>query len=240
MQTFVVVPTYNERDNLPALLRDILALPIEVAVINVDDGSPDGTGALADEWAAAQPGRVVCVHRPGKLGLGTAYVAGFRRALELGAQRVITMDADFSHNPRYIPGLIAKCDGAPADIVIGSRYVPGGEMLNCPWYRKALSGGANMIARTALGLKAHDATAGFRLYRREVLESIALDRIFSSGYSFLIEILYLVERQNWRVGEIPIVFEDRMAGQTKISRNEVLRALYTVARLSYRRYVKRR
>lgn len=238
--TCVIVPTFNERENLPALLKAILALPIKVAVINVDDASPDGTGAIADEWASRHPEQVYTVHRAGKLGLGTAYIAGYKRAFELGARRVITMDADFSHNPKYIPDLVAKADSEPADIVIGSRYVPGGAMLYCPWYRTALSSGANMIARTALGLKAHDTTAGFRLYRREVLESVALDKIFSSGYSFLIEMLYLVERQGWRVGEVPIIYEDRMAGQTKISRNEIFRALYTVLRLSGRRFVKRK
>lgn len=239
MPTFIIVPTYNEADNLPNLLRDILALPVAVTVINVDDGSPDGTGDIAETWAAEHPGRVVPVHRSGKLGLGTAYIAGFRRAFELGADRVISMDADFSHNPRYIPDLIAMSDSTNVGLVIGSRYVPGGAMLYCPWYRKVLSSGANLIARSALGLKAHDTTAGFRLYRREVLESINLDAIFSSGYSFLIEMLYLVERQGWTVGEVPIVYEDRMAGQTKISRNEIYRALYTVARLSFRRFVKR-
>jgi len=240
VQTFVIVPTYNEAENLPNLLRDILALPVEVAVINVDDGSPDGTGAIAEEWAAKYPGRVIPVHREGKLGLGTAYIAGYRRAFELGADAVLTMDADFSHNPKYIPDMIAKFNTGSVDIVIGSRYVPGGAMLYCPWYRKVLSSGANFVARTALGLKAHDTTAGFRLYKRAVLESIDLDSIFSSGYSFLIEMLYLVERRGWRVGEVPIIYEDRMAGQTKISRNEVFRALYTVARLSYRRFVKRK
>ncbi|MEK7323993.1 MAG: glycosyltransferase, partial [Chloroflexota bacterium] len=166
------------------------------------------------------------------------YLAGFRRAFELGAGSVLTMDADFSHNPRYIPAMLAK--GKDADLVIGSRYVPGGDMLYCPWYRKLLSGGANLIAHFALGLEARDTTAGFRLYRREVLESIDLNGIFSSGYSFLIEMLYLVQRQGWRVAEVPIVYEDRMAGRTKISRAEITRALYTVARLSARRFVKRR
>lgn len=239
MQTFVIVPTYNEAENLPNLLRDLLALPVELTVINVDDGSPDGTGKIAEDWAAKNPGRVVPVHRSGKLGLGTAYIAGFRRAFELGADSVLSMDADFSHNPRYIPSMIEKLQSAPADLVIGSRYVPGGAMLYCPWYRTALSSGANLMARNLLGLKAHDTTAGFRLYRREVLESIPLDSIFSSGYSFLIEMLYLVEHRGWKVGEVPIVYEDRTAGQTKISRNEIFRALYTVSRLSYRRFVKR-
>lgn len=242
MDTFIIVPTYNEVDNLPGLLKDILALPVEVAIINVDDGSPDGTGQIAEEWAARCPGQVFPIHRSTKLGLGTAYIAGFRCAFELGAKQVITMDSDFSHNPRYIPALLSRAQSGPApvEVVIGSRYVPGGAMLYCPWYRIVLSTGANMLARTALGLKAHDATAGFRLYRREVLESINLDRIFSSGYSFLIEMLYLVERRGWRVAEVPIVYEDRMHGQTKISRGEIYRALYTVARLSFRRFVKRK
>lgn len=237
MRTYVVVPTYNEVQNLPKLLTSIFALPVEVGVINVDDGSPDGTGQVADKWAAQFPGRVIAVHRAGKMGLGTAYIAGFRRAFELGASAVLTMDADFSHNPRFIPAMLEV--GKQADLVIGSRYVAGGDMLYCPWYRKVLSGGANFIARTALGLKARDTTAGFRLYRREVLESINLDSIFSSGYSFLIEMLYIVQRRGWRVAEVPIIYEDRMAGQTKISRAEILRALYTVARLSYRRMVRR-
>jgi glycosyltransferase involved in cell wall biosynthesis len=240
LHTYIIVPTYNEADNLPKLLKEVLDLPIEVAVINVDDGSPDGTGEIAETWAVRYAGRVVPVHRPGKLGLGTAYIAGFRCAFEMGARQVITMDADFSHNPRYIPSLMERVGRDSADVVIGSRYVPGGAMLYCPWYRIALSAGANMIARTALGLRAHDTTAGFRLYRREVLESINLDRIFSSGYSFLIEMLYLVERGGWRVAEVPIVYEDRMRGQTKISRFEIYRALYTVARLSFRRFVRQR
>ena len=238
MQTYIIVPTYNEAENLPHLLKEIFALPVEVGVINVDDGSADGTGDIAEEWAATCPEQMVAVHRPGKLGLGTAYLAGFRRAFELGASSALTMDADFSHNPRYIPAMLAK--GKDADLVIGSRYVPGGDMLYCPWYRKLLSGGANFIAHFALGLEARDTTAGFRLYRREVLESIDLNSIFSSGYSFLIEMLYLVQRKGWRVAEVPIVYEDRMAGQTKISRAEIMRALYTVARLSARRFVRRK
>jgi glycosyltransferase involved in cell wall biosynthesis len=239
LQTYIIVPTYNEAENLPRLLQEIFALDLNgVGVINVDDGSPDGTGKVAEQWAASHPGRVVPVHRSGKLGLGTAYIAGFRRAFESGANWVMTMDADFSHNPRYIPAMLAKREAA--DLVIGSRYVPGGAMLYCPWYRIALSTGANLITQMALGLKAKDTTAGFRLYRRQALESIDLDSIFSSGYSFLIEMLYLVQRRGWRVAEVPIVYEDRMAGQTKISRHEIVRALYTVARLSGRRFLKRK
>jgi glycosyltransferase involved in cell wall biosynthesis len=233
LNTYVIIPTYNEADNLETLIGEILALPVEVGVINVDDNSPDGTGQLADRLAAQHPGRVIAVHRPGRLGLGTAYLAGIARAFELGAARILTMDADFSHHPRHIIAMLAKC--GKADLVIGSRYVPGGGVRFVPWYRRVLSRGANVIARSVVGLAARDATAGFRLYRREVLESIPLEQIFSSGYSFLVEILYLVQQRGWRVTEVPIVFEDRRAGATKISRVEILRALYTVARLGWLR-----
>ena len=231
--TFVIVPTYNEADNLDDLISQLLALPVAVGVIVVDDNSPDGTGQMADAWATRQPGRVQVVHRPGKMGLGTAYIAGFKKALSIGAKRVMTMDADFSHNPRYIPAMIEL--SKRKHVVIGSRYVPGGGQRNCTWKRVLLSKGANFVARSLLGLKAKDATAGFRLYRREVLESIPLERIFSSGYSFLVEMLFMCQRRGWQIGEVPITFEDRRKGQTKISRQEVLKAQYTLLRLAFRR-----
>ena len=234
IDTFVIVPTYNEADNLDDLLSQLLALPVQLGAIVVDDNSPDGTGALADRWAAQAPGRVVVVHRPAKLGLGTAYIAGFKTALhELGAERVLTMDADFSHNPRYIPGMITLSH--ERHVVIGSRYVPGGGTRHCSRRRIILSRGANLVARTLLGLRARDATAGFRLYRREVLLSIPLDEIFSSGYSFLVEMLFLCQRRGWQIGEVPIIFEDRRKGTTKISRQEIYKAQYTVFRLFLRR-----
>jgi len=230
----VIVPTYNEADNIDDLVTQLLALPNQVGVIIVDDNSPDGTGRLADQLAEVNPGRVFVVHRPGKMGLGTAYIAGFHMALEeLRAQRILTMDADFSHNPRYVPAMIAL--STEKDVVIGSRYVPGGGAKNCTWKRVWLSKGANMFARSALGLKANDTTAGFRLYHNYVLESIPLDTVFSSGYSFLVEMLFMCQRRGWQVGEIPIIFEDRRKGQTKISRQEVFRAQYTVLRLFGRR-----
>ncbi len=233
LNTYVIIPTYNEADNLTQLVGEILALPTAVGVINVDDNSPDGTGDLADALAAQHPGRVLAVHRSTKLGLGTAYLAGFERAFDLEADCVMTMDADFSHHPRYIPAMVEK--SAAADMVIGSRYVTGGGTSRVPFHRRVLSRGANITARLVTGVKARDATAGFRLYRREVLESIDLERIFSSGYSFLIEIAYLVQQRGWRIAEVPIVFEDRREGTTKISRQEIFRALYTVARLGSRR-----
>lgn len=234
IDTFVIIPTYNEADNLDDLIAQVLDLPVPIGVIVVDDNSPDGTGQKADEWAARHPERVHVVHRPGKMGLGTAYLAGFRLALDaLGARRVMTMDADFSHNPRYIPAMVALSERK--HVIIGSRYVPGGGSHNCTWKRIWLSKIANFVARFLLSLKAKDATAGFRLYRREVLESIPLDQIFSSGYSFLVEMLFMCQRRGWQIGEVPIIFEDRRKGKTKISRNEVFKAMYTVFRLFARR-----
>jgi dolichol-phosphate mannosyltransferase len=233
MKSVVIVPTYNERDNIDVLLDDLLSLPVDLSVINVDDNSPDGTGAAADAWAARYPDRVQVVHRAGKLGLGTAYIAGFKHALEAGFDRVMTMDADFSHHPRYIPSLLDL--SRAHDLVIGSRYVAGGGTLNCTAKRKALSQGANTFAKVMLGLRAQDCTAGFRCYRRQVLQAIDLDSIRSNGYSFLIEMIFYVQRRGFSIGEVPIIFEDRRRGTSKISQNEVIRALQTVERLSVRR-----
>lgn len=233
-KTVVIVPTYNEADNIHDLINQLLALPVNVQVLVVDDNSPDGTGQLVDKMAANHPGLVHVIHRPGKMGLGTAYIAGFKKALnELEASRIMTMDADFSHNPRFIPAMIELSQ--KKHVVIGSRYVPGGGTLNCTWKRVMLSKIANMSAKTLLGLKAKDTTAGFRLYRREVLASIPLDRIFSSGYSFLMEMLFMCQRRGWQIGEVPIIFEDRRKGKTKISRQEIFKAQYTVLRLFLRR-----
>jgi len=236
--TVVIIPTYNEADNLDDLISQLLSLAVNIDVIIVDDNSPDGTGELADKWAARRPGRVHVVHRPSKLGLGTAYIAGFKMALEeIDAEGIMTMDADFSHNPRYIPDMINL--GEIKDVVIGSRYVPGGGSLDCTWKRVWLSKIANLTARILLGLGARDATAGFRLYHRRVLQSIPLDQIFSNGYSFLVEMLFMCQRRGWQIGEVPIIFEDRRKGKTKISRQEVLKAQYTVFRLFFRRLLNR-
>lgn len=229
-QTRIIVPTYNEKENLRPLVEQLLTQPLDLGVIVVDDGSPDGTGEIADALAAAHDGRVHVIHRAGKLGLGTAYIAGFRQALAEGVDFIVTMDADFSHPPDKIPELVAKAQQG-YDLVIGSRYVPGGQAVECTLPRKMLSWGANAFARTLLGLKAHDTTAGFRCYRRETLASIALDEILSDGYSFLVEMLYKVQGQGWRVGEVPIIFHNRRQGVSKISRAEITKALTTVLRL---------
>lgn len=230
----IVIPTYNERDNVPALIDMLLELPVDLGVIIVDDHSPDGTGEIADKLAAKNPQQVFVIHRAGKLGLGTAYLAGFRDGLATGAARLMTMDADFSHHPRFIPDIV-RASREKYDLVIGSRYVRGGDAPDFPMRRRLLSSGANTVARVALGLKAHDVTAGFRCYRREVLEALPLDTVFSSGYSFLIEMLFLVQRAGFSVGEVPIIFEDRKEGKSKISEREILKAMYTVVRLSWRR-----
>lgn len=232
MDVCVIVPTYNEKENITDLVEQILALDIEARVIIVDDNSPDGTGQIADALAE-QDTRIGVIHRSGKLGLGTAYIAGFKQALGEGADRLITMDADFSHRPSYIPALVALADHF--HITIGSRYVPQGGVLNWGWQRRFLSWGANTFARAALGLKANDCTAGFRCYHREVLLDIDLDQIFSNGYSFLVEMLFTCERRGYKVGETPIIFANRERGTSKISQREIYKAMYTVLRLALRR-----
>ena len=227
MRTLIILPTYNEAVNIMLLLPKLLKLPDEVQVCVVDDNSPDNTGVLADEWAA-KTARVRVIHRAGKQGLGTAYVAGFQYALAQGFEGVLTMDADFSHHPRYIPAMLAAL--AEADVVIGSRYVAGGDVLY-PWHRRFLSKTSNAVARVLLGLRAHDCTAGFRLYRASVLAQVALDGIRSNGYSFLVEMLMLVQAAGARVAEVPIIFEDRQYGVTKISTREIFRGVETVGRL---------
>jgi glycosyltransferase involved in cell wall biosynthesis len=229
MRVLVVLPTYNEADNISLLIPELLALPLSVCV--VDDASPDGTGRIARDWAEREP-RVHVVHRPGKLGLGTAYVTGFHFALDHGYEAALTMDADFSHHPKYIPAMLEQIHRY--DLVIGSRYVPGGDVLY-PFHRRAMSAAANAAARAALGLKPRDCTAGFRLYRASVLRTVPIDSVFSNGYSFLIEMLNLVQGYGFSIAEVPIVFEDRVRGRSKISSAEIFKAGYTVSRLAYRR-----
>jgi len=228
----VIIPTYNESDNISSLVHQVLALPVGAHVIVVDDNSPDGTGRLVDAMAEKEP-RVHGVHRPAKLGLGTAHIAGMRHALSLNLEPILTMDADFSHDPQYIPSLLAGLQNH--DVMIGSRYVAGGGMQGRDAKLRFVSWGANFFARTTLGLEANDCTSGYRAYRRGVLESIDLNGIFSNGYSFLIEMIWQCQTRGWRIGETPIVYADRRQGQSKISRKEIYKATYTVLRLFYRR-----
>ncbi len=232
LRATLVLPTYNERENLPALVAAIQALDLPIHIIVVDDNSPDGTGALADELAVQSP-RVSVIHRAGKLGLGTAYVAGFRQAIADGADVILTMDADFSHHPRYLPAMLEA--SRRYDLVIGSRYVRGGGVEHWGPERKLLSWGANRLAHLIVGLHARDCTAGFRCYRRKVLETVDPATIRADGYSYLIEMLYRVQEQGFTVGEVPIIFADRRLGQSKISQGEILKAGRTVARMAVRR-----
>jgi dolichol-phosphate mannosyltransferase len=229
-RALVIVPTYNEAENIERLLTEILQQPAPLDVVVVDDNSPDGTGGIADSFAQRHD-RVSVIHRPGKMGLGTAYIAGFRRALERGYAYAITMDADFSHNPSYLPALLGLM--AQYDLGIGSRYVQGGGSTGCTLPRVILSRGANAFAKFMLGLKAHDCTAGFRCYKAEVLRAIELDTVFSSGYSFLVEMATRCQRRGYRIGETPIIFDNRRLGRSKISRIEILKSFYTIFRLRF-------
>jgi dolichol-phosphate mannosyltransferase len=214
----VVLPTYNERENLPLMVEALFALEIDgLRLLVVDDNSPDGTGQLADELAAQHPGRIDVLHRTEKNGLGPAYIAGFKRALELGADQIIQMDADFSHQPKYLPELIAQLDSG-VDLVIASRFMKGGGVdENWGFYRKLLSWFANSIyVRVILNIPVSDATGGFRIWRRATLIGLDLDRIRSNGYVFQVEMAYVTHRLGYRIGELPIYFPDRKRGQSKM------------------------
>ncbi len=221
----VCLPTYDERDNLEPITRAILAATPEVDVLVIDDSSPDGTGELADRLAAAEP-RVQVLHRAGKEGLGKAYLAGFAWALERGYELVLEMDADFSHNPKYLPRMLELA--READLVLGSRNVEGGGTVNWGIGRKVLSRGGSLYARTILGVPVRDLTGGFKCFRRQVLEAIDLPSVECSGYAFQIELTYRALRKGFRVVETPIVFEDRRVGQSKMSRRIVLEAISKV------------
>src|SRR5262245_25674343 len=221
----VIIPTYNERDNIGALIPRILDVP-RFRVLIVDDNSPDGTAEVVAEIVRSEP-RVGLLSRPAKLGLGTAYIAGFRRALAEGAEYICEMDADFSHDPRYLPTLLEATE-TRYDLTLGSRYVDGGGTTDWVTIRKIISRGGNIYARSILGLPVTDATGGFRCYRRRVLEAIDLDAIHSNGYSFQIELVYRTMRAGFRIGEVPIIFPDRRVGRSKMSRRIVMVALVTV------------
>lgn len=217
-KVMVVIPTYNEADNLPAMFGELVALGLpDLSVLVVDDNSPDGTGRIADELAARHPEQLHVIHRAGRLGLGTAYIQGFRYALDRGADLILQMDADFSHSPAYIPQFLTAIEDH--DVVIGSRYVPGGQLdERWGWGRYLLSWWANSIyTRLILGLKVKDATAGFKCWRRATLQGIGLERVRSNGYVFQVEMAYLTEKLGFRFLELPIYFEDRRIGQSKMT-----------------------
>jgi dolichol-phosphate mannosyltransferase len=230
--TWVVLPTYEEAENLPGIAAAILAaLPVATLLV-VDDNSPDGTGRLADELAAANP-RIRVRHRPGKAGIGRAYLDGFRVALDEGAQALIQMDADWSHDPGVLPKLLAPIVEGRADLVIGSRYVKGGRVLDWGLGRRLISRGGSLFARTVLGLRPHDLTGGFKAWRGPTLAGIRFDGVHAGGYVFQIEMTHRASRAGARVAEVPITFQDRRVGRSKMSRRIIVEALLVVLRLRW-------
>ena len=230
----MVLPTYNERDNLERVVADVRAYGCDVLV--VDDCSPDGTGEIADRLAQADAG-VSVLHRPHKLGLGSAYVQGFRRGLGDGYGLFLEMDADGSHLAEYLPALIADVQ-RHGGLALGSRYVPGGSIVGWGFLRYSLSWGANVYCRLVLGIRVKDCTSGYRCYSRDLLEKIGLQSIVSQGYSFQIEMLLRCVQLGYPVTEVPIRFEDRIAGKSKVSEGEIRRALLNVVRMRFQRQAK--
>ncbi len=230
MKTLIIIPTYNEAENFRPLLEAIFSFVATTDILIVDDNSPDGTGELADS-IALEDSRVHVLHRPGKLGLGTAYIAGFKYAIAHDYDAAFEMDADFSHDPRYLPDFLTAIEHA--DLVIGSRYVHGGGTPNWSLVRRFISGGGNIFARFLLGIPVRDCTAGYRCYRRKVLESIDLDTIQSQGYAFQVELAYRVMQQGFRIVEVPIIFMDRRVGKSKMSRKIVIEAFAYVLRTRF-------
>lgn len=230
----VVVPTYNEADNVRLVIQQVLALPERIDVLVVDDGSPDGTGAQVRAAQAEAEGRVHLIERSGKLGLGTAYLTGFRWALEHGYSFICEMDADLSHNPRDLPRLVAAVREGQGDLAIGSRYVEGVRVINWPLSRLVLSYGAGVYTRLITRLPVMDVTAGFKCFRSDVLEAIDFSRVKSNGYSFQIEMAYRAWRKGFRLIEVPIVFTERTEGQSKMSKAIVREAAFKVWELRLR------
>ena len=223
----MVIPTYNEVENLADVLERVRRCSPEVDVLVVDDSSPDGTGALADRLAAGDP-QVRVLHRPGKHGLGAAYREGFRVALDAGYELIGEMDADGSHQPEQLTRLLSAA--ADADLVIGSRWVPGGSVVNWPWHRRALSRAGNLYTRALLGMGVRDATAGFRVFRRETLETIDLDEVQSLGYVFQVELVFRTLRAGLRVREVPIEFVERVRGHSKMTPEVARESLVRITR----------
>jgi len=228
LKAFVVIPTYNEQDNLQRLIEQVLAQDASLQVLVVDDNSPDGTGQLADELSRSNE-RIHVLHRPVKLGLGSAYRDGFRRAMELGADLLIEMDADFSHDPSVLPLFLEQIKAH--DLVIGSRYLNGISVVNWPLRRLMLSYGANWYTRLITGLTIMDCTSGFKCFRRSLIEAIDLDRVRSDGYSFQIEMHFRSAELGARICEVPIIFIDRRSGQSKMSKRIVREAVLMVWKL---------
>lgn len=225
--TLIIVPTYNERENLPRMAQKILSLPVAVDVLVVDDNSPDGTGKIADELAARHP-QIHVLHRSEKNGLGRAYISGFKWALEKNYEFVFEMDCDFSHDPEEIPNFLAAAKNENADLVLGSRYCGGVRVLNWPLKRLMLSRCAGIYVWLITGMPFTDPTGGYKCFRRRALQAIELDAVRSNGYSFQIEMTHRLWRQQFKVMEVPIVFTERVQGASKLSRHIVIEAFWMV------------
>lgn len=216
MKITIVLPTYNEAENLPNLVSALFSLPLDLSLLVVDDNSPDGSGQVAEALAKEHPGRIAVLHRAGKLGLRSAYLEGFAKAFETGADAVVQMDADFSHDPAVLVEMTRRIESC--DVVIGSRYVKGGSLARrWPLWRKALSAFGNSYARTILNFPLHDVTTGYRMWKKNALQGIPLDRIRSNGYVFLVEMAYVAYLMGYRITEVPIHFSDRRWGKSKMS-----------------------
>src|SRR5271170_5158477 len=226
-QTLIIVPTYNERENLPRMAQKLLSLPVAVDLLVVDDNSPDGTGKIADELAAQHP-QISVLHRAEKSGLGRAYIAGFKWALEKNYQFIFEMDCDFSHDPDEIPNFLAAAKNQNADLVLGSRYSGGVRVVNWPLKRLMLSRSAGVYVRVITGMPISDPTGGYKCFHRRALEAIKLDDVRSNGYSFQIEMTHRLWRDGFKVVEVPIVFTDRVEGHSKMSGHIVKEALLVV------------
>jgi dolichol-phosphate mannosyltransferase len=226
--TLVIIPTYNERANIPVLVAGLMK-HAGVRVLVVDDNSPDGTGDVAEALGREYPGRVSVLHRTANRGFGRSYIDGMKRALTESVDLICQMDADLSHDPAQLPELIAAA--AQADMVIGSRYVPGGQILNWPLKRHILSRFANTYIRTVTRVSAHDCTSGYRCWKRSALAALPLDRFFSDGYSFLVEMLFVAHRRGCRIAEVPITFVERREGESKVSRAVLVESAITPWRL---------
>jgi len=237
LNTLVMIPTYNERQNLVRLIEEILLHP-QCRILVIDDDSPDGTGELADELATANPGRVEVLHRTGDRGFARSYLEGIQKALAMDVSFIFQMDADFSHDPKYLPSMLAAA--AEHDLVIGSRYIHGVSVVNWPLHRIMLSAFGNVYVRSVTGLAIKDCTSGYRCWRLEALKAVMRTRITSDGYSFQFEMLYEAVRLGFRVTEVPIIFIERFQGESKLSRGVVLEALVAPWRLVMRNLFRKR
>jgi dolichol-phosphate mannosyltransferase len=237
LKTLIIIPTYCERENIVELCKLILDLSLNIDILVIDDNSPDGTASVV-EVLSKKFSQIKLIKRPAKLGLGSAYIEGFKYALKNNYDYVFEMDADFSHNPDYIPEFLKKIENC--DVIIGSRYIKGVSVVHWPMTRLFLSYLANLYTRVLTGLKIHDCTSGFKCFRRGVLQSLDLDEITSNGYAFQIEVNFLAKRKGFEIREIPIIFVERNAGVSKMNKKIVFEAVYIVLRLFFKRFLKMR